>query len=97
MIVNLLFSKSGKGLNSILKNPTEKLMKNVALLVLHKKPKLQTCLKGGKIVEHVTKKPAKLNNSSIYTVINDNSFRWSESSLTIILIHIFSGLNLLKT
>ena len=32
----------------------------------------------------------------VYILINDN-FRWSKNSRKIILIHIFSGLNLLKT
>ena len=32
----------------------------------HKKPKPQTCLKGGKISERAPKEPANLNNSSVY-------------------------------
>ena len=39
MIVNPVFSKSTKGFNSILKNQTEKPIKNVAK-VLHKKHKI---------------------------------------------------------
>ena len=46
MILNPLFSKSGKGLNSSLKHPIEKPNKNSAKL--HKKPKFQTCFKGKK-------------------------------------------------
>ena len=33
----------------------------------YKKPKLQTCLKGGKIAGRALKNPAKLNNSSVYS------------------------------
>ena len=49
MIVNPVSSKSGKGLNSILKNQAEK-NKHKRRKVLHKKPKLKTCLKGGRIL-----------------------------------------------
>ena len=46
-----------------------------------------------------TKKPAKLNNLiviQLYPLIEDN-FRWSKSSIKIILVDIGCGLNLLKT
>ena len=35
--------------------------------LLHKKPKLQTYLKGGKIAGRAPKKPAKLNNLIVYS------------------------------
>ena len=55
MIVNPVFSKSGKWLNSILKNQTEKHKKMSQ--TVHMKPKLQTYLKGGKIDGLAPKSP----------------------------------------
>ena len=59
VIVNPVFSKSDKELNSILKNQTEKLIKKCRKL-LHKKLKLQIYLKGRKIAEHAPKSPPNL-------------------------------------
>ena len=60
-IVNPVFSKCGKGFNCILKgficilkNQTEKWK---CPKLLHKKPILQTYLKGGKIAGHAPKSP----------------------------------------
>ena len=46
MIVNPLFNKSSKGLNPIFKNEQKNWLQTAA--ILHKKPKLQTFLKGTK-------------------------------------------------
>ena len=58
--------------------------------LLPKKPKLQTCLKGGKFSGQKGRQI-----TCVYTLIKDN-FRWSKSSIKIILNHKFSDLNLLK-
>ena len=65
MIVNPVFKKSCKGLNSILKNETK--TDQTYRKQLYKKPKLQTCLKGGKIAERASKRHAKLNNLSVFS------------------------------
>ena len=70
MILNPIFSRSGEGLNSD-KKTEYKLRK-----VLHKKLKLQTYLKGGKIFGRVSKSPSI---TWAYTLIKDN-FRWSKTS-----------------
>ena len=48
MTVNPVFSKSGKGLNSTFKKSNRKTQQK-RRKVLHKIPKLQTCLRSGKI------------------------------------------------
>ena len=55
----------------------------------------QTYLKGGKIAGRAPKNPAKLNKLIVY-LIKDN-FRWSKSSIKIILVDIGCGLNFMKT
>ena len=93
MIVNPVFCKSGKVLNSILKNQSEKTIKIVAKC-FKRNPNFKLS-KRRKIFLTCSKKPAKLNNLSLYS--ENNNFRWSKNSIKIILIYIFSGLNLLKT
>ena len=75
IIINPVFSKFCKIFKSISKNQTEKPNKSV----VHKRPKLQTCLKGGKFstpVGALVKKPAK--TLAVWILIND-SFPCSKS------------------
>ena len=62
MFVNPVFSKSGKGLNSFKKKIKQKNRSKIK--VLQKKPKLQTCLKGGKIAvwTWAKKKPRQIKS-----------------------------------
>ena len=65
------------------------------LLLFLASQETQTSVRAGKFSGLAPESPLKLT-TWVYTLINDN-FRWSKSSITVILIHIFSGLNLLKT
>ena len=81
MIVNPVFTKSGKGLNFILKRN-----KNVSNCCT-RNPNFKLALKAEEL-QDVWKSPP---NTWVYTLINDN-FRWSKSSK-----NSFWCLNLLKT
>ena len=87
MTVNPEFSKSCKLLNSILKIK----QKNRSKMSQSASQETQTsnCLM--KRLEHFW---GRLRQKALQTLINDN-FRWSKSSIKIILIYIFSGFNLL--
>ena len=76
MIVNPVFNKSGKGMNSILNNQPEKTNTGIVkCCVCIQEPKLQTCLEGRKIYGRVHVGTVCQNARQIswlYTLINDN-------------------------
>ena len=85
--------KSGECLNSILKNQTEKLIKNGQ--TASQETQSSNLSKRRENCWTCAKKPAKLSNLRVYTLIKDN-FRWSKNSIKIILVDTGSGLNFLK-